>query len=586
MNRKFMNFAAVGIGVLGLAGLNSCLKVDETYDLEKDFDMTITVGGDLSVPGSSTEKIKLDELLDLEEGSVVAADETDGKYYLKQDGTTNNTNIEIPAVNITTDGGFTGVEIDGVKNMTGSDANISNGNVTFTNKNITINVKSDGVSSVVKDIIYAKTNCTDTYVVLSLQKTGNANINAKVSSMKVTFPEFFKVETSDPDWEVINDRELSLKTGSECVVKGEIKIPINITYIDFAEGTGAEYILNPDQNVKNQNTIELIGSINLNGTMVLNGTLGTGASANLKIDVESQNINVYEVNAVVEPDVNIEIEPIKIDNVPDFLNDEDVAIVITDPRLFFTVTNPTPMDITLSALLKPMKSGNELENVELDNIVIPAGCEDYVICLHQNPDFDSEITANDKVIVADLNNIIKNIPEEIKMEDIDVKLPTTPVTINTGKTFTMVTDYMVKTPLMFSEGTYIKYTETIDGWDADLEDMEFNSIAASMTVHNAVPLGINLTAIAIDKNGNKLENVEVDLDMDIEAGSENDPTEQNVEFTISTNGGSIKGLDGIKLTAVAEAGENTGNVAMNKEQYMQFTDIKLGLKGGITMDLN
>ena len=219
MNRKFMNFAAVGIGILGLAGLNSCLKVDDTYDLEKDFDMTITVGGDLSVPGSSTEKIKLDELLDLEEGSVVAADETDGKYYLKQDGTTNNTNIEIPAVNITTDGGFTGVEIDGVSNPTSNNHTINNHDVSIVDE-IKIHVESDGVSSVVKDIIYAKTNCTDTYVVLSLQKTGNANINAKVSSMKVTFPKFFKVETSDPDWEVINDRELSLKTGSECVVEG------------------------------------------------------------------------------------------------------------------------------------------------------------------------------------------------------------------------------------------------------------------------------------------------------------------------------------------------------------------------------
>ena len=58
MERKLKNHAVVGICALGLIGLNSCLKVDETYDLDKDFDMTITVGGDLTVPGSSTENKK------------------------------------------------------------------------------------------------------------------------------------------------------------------------------------------------------------------------------------------------------------------------------------------------------------------------------------------------------------------------------------------------------------------------------------------------------------------------------------------------------------------------------------------------
>ena len=33
------------------------ILLDDSYDLTKDIDMTITVGGDLSIPGSGTERI-------------------------------------------------------------------------------------------------------------------------------------------------------------------------------------------------------------------------------------------------------------------------------------------------------------------------------------------------------------------------------------------------------------------------------------------------------------------------------------------------------------------------------------------------
>ena len=52
-----------------VAGLSAC--IDERYDLDKDIDYTISVGGDLSVPASSTEDVTLKNLLDMEENSMV-----------------------------------------------------------------------------------------------------------------------------------------------------------------------------------------------------------------------------------------------------------------------------------------------------------------------------------------------------------------------------------------------------------------------------------------------------------------------------------------------------------------------------------
>ena len=55
-----------------MAGLSAC--IDERYDLDKDIDYTISVGGDLSVPASSTEDFTLKNLLELEVRSMVQAD--------------------------------------------------------------------------------------------------------------------------------------------------------------------------------------------------------------------------------------------------------------------------------------------------------------------------------------------------------------------------------------------------------------------------------------------------------------------------------------------------------------------------------
>lgn len=56
----------------------------------KDIDMTITVGGDLTLPGSSTERMLLGDLLELEDDGIIKANESHrglcfgterGKFY-------------------------------------------------------------------------------------------------------------------------------------------------------------------------------------------------------------------------------------------------------------------------------------------------------------------------------------------------------------------------------------------------------------------------------------------------------------------------------------------------------------------------
>ena len=479
-----------------------------------------------------------------EDGSAVTTD-NNGNYMLKQGGGENSNDIEIPEVTIETAGGFTGVEIDGVSNNTGGSMDIPATNVAI-EQNIALDINSDGVTSVLKKPVYVNTSCVNTSVVIKLKKTGTSNITAKLSDFEVVFPEFMTIETSATDWEVTEGRILTLKSGEGQSFSDDVKIPINITKIDF-EKAGAEYIFKDD--VKDNNVIKLNGDIALKGNISLNGSMNSGASASIKIDIESNEITVEEVSAVVDPEIDITIDPIEVAELPDFLNDEEAAIELTDPRLFFTVTNPSPIPVTFGATLVPMKTGAVMNSVDIEGIEIPANCENYVICIHQNANVDADIVADSKVIVEDLHNLITKIPELIEVENVEVTVPETPVTVQANKNYKMSTAYEINTPLMLS-------------------------------VNNQLPLGVKLSAVAVDNAGNVLNNVVVNIDMDIKAGATSD-----VKFTVTTTDGSMKGLDGLKLTVTATGSEETSGVCLNENQYIKITDLKLKLKGGITMEL-
>ena len=584
MERKLKNHAVVGICALGLIGLNSCLKVDETYDLDKDFDMTITVGGDLTVPGSSTEKIVLGDLLDLEENSVIRVNNASGDYFLVQEGDRNFTDVNVPEVDIDMMGKFTGV------NVSVSVTPFSNGSNNETkiafDKDITINVSKNDVTSDIKDITGADTYCSkDTYLMFT--KSG-VDFNARLEEgYTLEFPDYIELESDDKDWKVEGNKMILTKVGG-LEIDEYTRIYFQITGVNFKDENGngvndAKFKYNDNDN----SSITLGGFVKLDGGIFVSAEGSTGGYINLGANIHSENMIFRSVTAVVDPKVDIEIDPIRIDDLPDFLSDNNVVLDLTDPRIYITLTNPSPVSVDVNATLKSYKNNISQGTAALENINIPKNCEDYTICVNQNKDRWDDTDNMMYVKVENMSDLIKNIPDRIELTDVVTSVVSEEVTIDLGINYTIITDYKVDTPLQFGPDTRIEYTENMDGWDADLEDMEFNEVVASMTVTNAIPLGINLTGVAIDKNGDPLNNVKVDLDVNILAGSPEDPAKkQKVEFTITTKDGSIKGLDGIKLTVKASASENTSTETLNENQYMQFENIKLGLKGGITMDLN
>ena len=97
MKKKHLKLGSCAL-MASLLTLSSC--VDNDYDLTKDIDLTIQVGGsEFAIPGGETEPIKLSKILDIEEDGVVKID-NEGNYYLLQEGSEQTTFISVSGFEI------------------------------------------------------------------------------------------------------------------------------------------------------------------------------------------------------------------------------------------------------------------------------------------------------------------------------------------------------------------------------------------------------------------------------------------------------------------------------------------------------
>lgn len=306
-------------------------------------------------------------------------------------------------------------------------------------------------------------------------------------------------------------------------------------------------------------------------------------------------MDIFRAVAKVDPQISVSVSPVKIQNLPDFLNDDEVSINLNDPRIFINVTNPTPVDINLTAQLTPVKDGIMLtdkivqigsETEAASQVIIPGNVTDYRICIHQITD-EAGIEADRIVSVPGLNRLIEKIPDEIRMEPVETTAVQEFKEIELGGDYRIETDYQLETPLQFNEGTEVIYSEKMDGWGSDMEDYDFKEVVVSMKATNAIPLDLQMTADAIDVEGNILSEVSATVEGNITAGTPNQKTNSELKIILkSSSTEALHRLDGLTYRVSAKTTKEVAGTVLNENQTLKLDDIRIQIKGGITMDMN
>ena len=579
-NKFFKVNTLQGLLIMSLLGITAC--VDDAYDLSKDVDMTITVGGEnLSIPGSNTDLITLEKIFDLAPESDVKAD-ANGNYALTMSGegsesSVNVENVTIEGSEIETDPSTTELNFQYVPYQN-AEADVDD----YTS----FNVNKTDVTEDVDSLYYANVTSMSS---LDLTFDGSARQLHLTEGFTVTFPEYMTIRC-DGDTRFQAEGNTITFTEDVHISRGSrLSIPVSVTAIDFKQMPDGEGLVE-------RGHLVIRGDIPVKGqAYLLAEDFLTHQDVQLKLNTEINidNIELTEVTAVVDPKIDITIDPVMVNELPDFLQDNEVEIDMTDPKIFLYVTNESPVAVNFSADMIPYKDGQVQHTVILGDkpngtepIIIPANKTDYVICLHRLEDA-AGIEADQIITVPDLNNLVAKIPDEIRTENIEATAIQTPITLELGRDYNVKTDYNVVAPLQFNDQTRIVYNDQMDDWNSDMEDIDARHAEISLTATNTIPLGMTMTADAIDPDGNVLNDITATVEGGISAGTPDAPTTSTLTIRLESKAdGALKNMDGIAYRVEASVPTEVQGITLNESQSLKLDNVIITVKGGVTVDLN
>lgn len=554
--------------------LSSCMLscVDSEYDLSKDLDMTVTVGGEnLTIPASNTKNITLEKIFDLNEESTVKAD-ANGNYTLSQTGKGSDTRVSIEEITIKSSEialQSARTELNYMMSPSGTLEATVNDKTSFSidKRNITTDV-TELYSS---DVIMPAS--------LRMNIEGSNSLTLK-KGFQIEFPDYMTITTTDQRVKITGS-VLTFIQDINVSQNSALYIPIQVTRIDFESmGTGKGLVA--------PGHLVIADDINISGASTTTG--GSAIQMIMDTEIKIDEIQLTQVTAKVNPEINVSIDPITINNLPDFLKDEQVRIDMTDPKIYLTVSNTSPVEVNFSGVLKSYKGGKLLASVPVGQspnlITIPGNQPDeYIICLHR---LNNHVEGADaSVTVENLNDLIETIPDEIRMDNIEAKASDKRCTIVLGSTYNVKTDYEINAPLQFNEGTNIVYSDVIDNWNKDVKDLSVKEVVITMDAQNSIPLTMNMEVKAINKNGTVLNSISTEVSSQIAAGTMENAKVTPLKITLkSTDANAFKELDGLKYEVSATSSAETSGKVLNKNQYLRLENMTIKIKGGVTVDMN
>lgn len=565
--------------------------VDNKYDLDKDIDMTINVGGEyLTIPAGSTDTTFLSKIIEVEEGDILQPDATTRVYHLtkKDDINVEPTTVKEVTVGATT----TDLESIEIVNNTG---------VSFSEPEVSADITTSGdfeatandIDEALKELgsLRAKTPVDLNLTIDFNISGGNLTFNqVKANKLKLVFPDYivFKEDEGIQDNELILDEEVLSVNGSSYTRT------LKVEGYKFSDAAGSGMKPNAEGSL----TIE--GNISMEGDVVTSGISGTGALALVpKAVLEEMTVN--SVTGVIQPNIEAETTKIELNDLPDFLKDEDTRLDITNPVILLKADNPLETDVEIDAVLTPKKNNVNIEGHEVkigtgygqNKVALIPGTN--IIALSRTGDCSIEgVTENIKV--EDINNLLETIPD-----DIDVNLQ--PIVRNEnyynaelGKEYDLPASYEVDVPLSFEQGLNIVYNDSVQDLNKDLNDLDKVSLKNAkimLSVDNAIPLKLQLKAENVqikDVYGNELTAVKKTMEEDKQyvtesTDGEKPATSELVLSLTSDDTAFLSKIDRICFKITAVPGSATG-VPLKDTQWLKVTSVKLSVPGGVNVDLN
>lgn len=586
LNTKKRPLIAAALLLTSFGITTSC--IDNSYDLNKDIDMTISAGGEhLAIPMGYTEKITLDKIIELDEGDDLQI--VDGEYHLLKKDNIDETNTSVKLVTVEESLN----PIEPIKVLNNQEYDIKH-EVLFENIGTedVIEAQAHGIDKAVIEI-GSLTADTPTKLTLSFKiETTNTIMYDRVTigNMTITFPDFIKFEGGQSG---LNGQTLTIT--NEIIYKNNPTFTksLSIAKYSFGEKYGDGNKIKEENGDRILKIEEEKITIKTNG--IVYGAQGSG-SLSITPTVTLAEMAVSEVYGTIQPDIDVKPTEVELNNLPDFLQDDEIRLDITNPVFSFNANNPLNTDVEMDGVLTGYKDGKVTKIVKIGSgnggasiTLKPSGDKQQTISIVRDEQTVVEANAT-KVVVPNLNDIIETIPDHINVELKPAVKTEQYYTVNLGQDYTLNSAYDIDIPLSFGSNLKIVYEETLDNFDLDLEDVDIKKAVLSINAVNTIPLAMEIkndNVSALDANGNVIKDIDVTVEGTI-TESKDGKTEVSSALNVNLNEtaeGAISKLDGLKLKITAVPGQAT-DVQLLSTQWMQLKDMKLKIPNGIKVDLN
>lgn len=566
-----------------LLGSTTTSCVDSSFDFDKDFDWSINTGY-LAFPVGKTDTIFLDDIIEIDEGDdlqiVPDADGNGvaGEYHLIKDGEIDRASANVRMA--TVDGSTTHIDP-----ITAADEScvVSPSGMITTQISQTGDVKADAadIDDALKELGSLKA-AAPTALTLNIKLEGNLNFSTISGNLKVKFPSFL----------VFNDPAVN--------ANNEIQIPcselqLNVPYVRTLQLTGYHFdgglpVVNNEIHLNEQ--VVVTGETNVQ--LPSGGQIGSGVKLQIVPTVLLADMSVDEATGIIQPEIDATKTSVEISNLPDFLNDDETSLSVSNPVILFSAVNPlnAPVDLTGKMLGKKedgtLISGSEVKfgAGSTDPILLQPGSN--LIALSRLGTGGPAGSQN--IAVANINNLIAKIPDVVEVEMQPAVSYDKYYSIRLGHDYEVSGNYNIDIPLSFEEGLNIVYTDSADDLNSDLKDLDFEEAAVEFDAVNTIPLELEVKAenvTPLDINKQPLSDIKVEVEGGIAASADGKTSTRQTLLIKMTEQvkGAMSRLDAIRFRVTAVPGQAIG-ITLRSDQWMQLENIKVKVPKGINIDLN
>ena len=569
-------------GGLTLAGCST----DDSIDVG-EVDTTIGVKlNNFTVPLGQAEKITLGDVLDLKDDDCISTTANGDYEFFKQGDAADPAHPQVDIINVSEK---TSKDEDPFIGPSEKPAGFD-----LLPVGTTLTGTAGSVSKALNTFNYSAAKPDDVLDLTTAEVEGEAtiivNFNThlqgfidKFTSFDIEFPAYMTLEEPTQGTLVGN----KLKFG-EVATNSTIYSKVKLKSLKFQEIDAANKLV-----IQN-------GNITMLGDVKVDVTYPDLVKKNNSSDITKMQINgitsittvkITSATGKFDPKIDLDdIGDIKIDSkdVPDFLDDPQVNITLTDPQITLNINSDVDLDAIVDGTLTSTFNNGTTSEVKISNIEIPRKKNSKILICRQ-PKNEPYQDYTKVYVVENLSDLMTKIPEKVTFKANARVDKTKAGTIKLGTPYTISTSYSFKAPLSLEAGSTIVYDDKTDGFYEDIDENDIDlrgeaELVITGKVTNNSPLELTLAPTAIDVNGNALKGIKLVSANTIKSNL-TDKTPSDLKITLTKDANvNLKDVkfDGIKFKATAVSKDAT---TLNKDNhYININDLKISVNSEVSID--